>query len=301
MRLLITGATGLIGSAIVKQAQERGHSIHYLTTTRGKITSAPGYKGFYWNPANNEIDFKCFEGVDTIIHLAGASIFQRWTEKNKEIILKSRTASAALLLDSLREINHDVTHLVSASAIGAYPSSLKTIYSEEDDEYHPGFLGQVVSAWEASADKFAEQDILVTKIRVGVVLAKDGGALPQIVKPIKLFVGAPLAGGAQWQSWIHVDDLAGIFLYAIAKKLAGIYNGVSPYPVTNETMTEEVAKILGRPIIIPNVPGFALKMLLGKMSSLVTESQKVSASKILMRGYAFQYPQLHEALLDLLK
>lgn len=301
MKLLITGATGLVGKEITKQSLANGHSVNYLTTSREKIQSKPNYQGYFWDPNTNEIDDACFNDVDAIIHLAGASIFQRWTDENKEIILKSRTETAELIFARLREIDHDVTQFVSASAIGAYPSDPEKLYTENYPEYHPGFLGKVVSAWEASADQFKELGLAVAKIRVGVVMAETEGALPQITKPIKMYVGAPLAGGEQWQSWVHVEDLAGIFLFAVAKKLNGVYNGAAPNPVTNKEMTKEAAAILNKPLWLPSVPEFVLKLMLGKMSSLVTESQKVSAEKIIDAGYVFKFPQLHGALDDLLK
>lgn len=301
MKLLITGATGLVGKEITKQSLANGHSVNYLTTSRDKIQTKPNYQGYFWDPNTNEIDDACFNNVDAIIHLAGASIFQRWTDENKEIILKSRTETAALIFARLREIDHNVTQFVSASAIGAYPSNPEKLYTENYPEYHPGFLGKVVSAWEASADQFKELGLTVAKIRVGVVMAETEGALPQITKPIKMFVGAPLAGGEQWQSWVHVEDLAGIFLFAVAKKLNGVYNGVAPNPVTNKEMTKEAAAILNKLLWLPSVPEFVLKLMLGKMSSLVTESQKVSAEKIIDAGYTFKFPQLHGAFADLLK
>ena len=300
MRVLITGATGLIGKQITDQCIAQNIEVNYLTTSEEKIKNKPNYKGFLWNPNNKEIDTKCFEKVDAIIHLAGASIAKRWTDEHKETVIKSRINTANLLYSSLQYIDHNVRQFISASAIGAYPSSYSKIYNENYPEYNPGFLGDVVEAWENAADQFKELDITVAKVRIGVVLAKDDGALPQLVKPIKNYVGSPLGSGKQWQSWIHIEDLAGVFLHCLKRDLQGVYNAAASHPVTNEELTKEAAKVLDKPLWLPNVPEFVLKLILGQMSAIVLESQKVSSEKIQAAGYSFKYEQVHDALQDLL-
>jgi len=299
MKVLITGATGLIGQHLTAQLHQDNIDVHYLTTSRNKIEQQPNYKGFFWDAKTQEIDTACLEGVTTIVHLAGASIAKRWTEDYKETILKSRTETADLLRKTLIENEHTVTHFISASAIGAYPSSKTEIYTESYPDYNPGFLGEVVEVWEAAADRFKDLGLKVSKVRVGVVLAEKGGALEKLIQPIKMYVGAPLGDGEQWQSWIHVTDLAGIFKTIIQKGLEGVYNAVAPNPVTNETLTKEAAKILNKPLILPKVPRFALKLLLGEMAAIVLESQKVSSAKV-ESVYAYKFSQLHQALKGLL-
>ena len=299
MNILITGATGLIGQHLTQQLHQAKHTVHYLTTSKDKIENQPNYKGFYWNTQTREIDPACLEGVTTIVHLAGASIAERWTDDYKKTILNSRTETAAMLLETLKTHENQVSHFISASAIGAYPSSRTEIYTESYPEYNPGFLGKVVEEWEASADHFKSLGIRVAKVRVGVVLAEKGGALEQLIKPIKMYVGAPLGDGKQWQSWIHVADLAGIFKTLIENKLEGVYNAVAPHPVTNETLTREAAQILNKPLIVPKVPAFALKLLLGEMAAIVLESQKVSGAKI-ESVYDFKFTELNQALKNLL-
>ena len=137
-------------------------------------------------------------------------------------------------------------------------------------------------------------------MRIGVVLAKEGGALDKLLQPIKMYVGAPLGDGGQWQSWIHIEDLAGVFSHIVLNELDGIYNAVAPFPVTNKTMTKEAATIINKPLFLPNVPAFMLKLILGEMAAVVLESQKVSSKKIEQKGYEFKYSQLHNALLDIL-
>lgn len=300
MRILITGATGLIGSEITSLCHARGINVNYLTTSKGKIEKSEAYRGYYWNPSTGEIDVKCLEGVGAIINLAGASVFQPWTTTNKEKILKSRIDSLNLLFRTLKENKHEVGQLVSASAIGIYPSSRSKMYEEEDNEVSNNFLGEVSQKWEAAADKFYEMDLRIAKVRIGIVLSADGGALPQMMKPVKLNLGTPLGSGKQWQSWIHINDLARIFLFIISNGLTGVYNGVAPNPATNETLTKEVAFVLDKKLWLPKVPGLALKLAMGEMSSVVLGSQLVSSGKIQKEGFEFNYINLRPAIQELL-
>ncbi|WP_179348236.1 TIGR01777 family oxidoreductase [Winogradskyella pacifica] len=300
MTVLITGATGLIGQKIVNQCHSAGINIHYLTTSKSKLSTEPNYKGFYWNPDNNEIDHDCFEGVTAIINMVGASISKRWTDDYKEVIIESRTKTAQLLQDTIKKHNYNIEHVVSASAIGIYPTSLVNYYEETNSEISETFLGKVVHKWEAAVDGFKALGCKVAKIRIGLVLAKDGGALPQIVKPIKYGVGAAFGSGKQWQSWIHVEDLASLFVYAVQNKFEGIYNGVAPNPVTNKELTKVSAEVLHRPLILPNIPKFAMKLVLGDMHILLFESQRVSSQKVEAEGFNYTYVNLRPALDDLL-
>ena len=301
MSILITGATGLVGKALTEELLNSGKQVNYLTTSPNKIETKENYKGFLWNPSEGEIDVRCFHGVTAIVHLAGASIAERWTEEYKSIIIDSRIKTAQLLCSTLKNIDHTVAHFVSASAIGAYPSSKTIEYSENFEVYNSGFLGDVVKVWEEAADLFKELNIKVSKIRIGVVLSKKGGALEKLIQPIKMYIGAPLGDGEQWQSWIHLKDLARVFSYVVTHELEGIYNAVAPSPVTNKEMTKEAASVLNKPLFLPKVPAFMLKLLLGDMAAIVLESQKVSSNKIEQKGFDFKFKQVDVALQDLLK
>lgn len=301
MTVLITGATGLIGQKIVKLCHAEGISVHYLTTSKSKLTTEDNYKGFYWNPNKNEIDHKCFEGVSSIINLVGATISKRWTEDYKKIILESRTKTAELLQDTIKKHNYKIDYVVSASAIGIYPSSFVNFYDEENTEISETFLGEVVAAWENAVDNFKSLGCKVAKIRIGLVLAENDGALPKMAKPIKYGVGSPFGSGKQWQSWIHVEDLARLFIYALQYQLIGLYNGVAPNPVTNNDLTKVIANVLNRPLILPNIPKFAMNLVLGEMHILLFESQRVSSQKIENKGFYFKYANLRPALEDLLE
>ncbi|WPY97952.1 TIGR01777 family oxidoreductase [Christiangramia sp. OXR-203] len=299
MKVLITGATGMIGSRLSDLCRESGMIVHYLTTSKSKIEKREDYKGFYWDPKSEEIEKECLDGVSTIIHLAGASIAEKWTSEYKETIIKSRTETAALLYDTLKNNEHQVENFISASAIGKYPDSLEKLYFEDDEVLADNFVGTVVKKWEAAADRFSNLGIDVAKIRVGLVLSEKGGMLEKVRKPIEMNVGAPLGSGKQWQSWIHLDDLAGIFLHAIERELTGVYNAVAPNPVTNKEMTKQLADQLNKPLWLPNVPKLVLKTMLGEMSQIVLSSQLVSCKKIEEHGYKFKYSNLSKALEDL--
>ena len=301
MKVLITGATGLVGNELIKILLQNGISVNYLTTSRGKIANENNYKGFFWNPSVGEINEEAFTNVDVIVHLAGATVAKRWTNSYKQEIMNSRIDSTRLLYKTLERINHQVSQIVSASAIGIYPDSLTKVYHETDLEVDNSFLGNVVKQWEDEVNQFKNLDILVAKIRIGLVLSKNGGALQEMVKPIKIGAGAAFGSGEHYQSWIHIQDLAAVFYHIIQYKRDGIYNGVSPYPVTNSQLTKAIAKTLGKPLFLPNIPKFVMKLILGDMHQLLFSSQHVSSRKLLDENFQFKYASLDKALHDLLK
>ena len=300
MRVLITGATGLIGQEIVKLCHEKDIKVNYLTTSKSKIVQEENYKGFYWNPKAKEIDADCFKGVDAIVHLAGATVSKRWTPSYKKEILSSRTETTALLVNTLKELTHTVKQVVSASAIGIYPDSLINYYDESHNEISSSFLGQVVSVWEQASDEFSKLNITVSKIRIGLVLSNKGGALMEIVKPIKFGLGAAFGNGKQWQSWIHIHDLANLFLYVLQNNLSGVFDGVAPNPTSNSELTKTAASVLHKPLFMPNIPKFFMKLILGEMHILLFESQRVSSKKIADEGFLFKFNYLEPALKNLL-
>ncbi len=300
MRILITGATGLVGQELVKLCHAKGIDVNYLTTSKSKIINKSYYKGFYWNVAQQDIDLKCFEGVQAIIHLAGASIAKRWTKTYKNTIIQSRVDSTALLIKGLKQVSHNITQVVSASAIGIYPDSLTKYYDNTHDAISTSFLGKVTVAWENAVDAFALLNIKVSKIRIGLVLSQNGGALKELIKPIKYGVGAALGTGKQWQSWIHIEDLARLFLYVLEVGLEGVYNGVAPNPVSNYELTSTAAKVVQKPFFMPNVPKFLMRFILGEMHIILFESQRVSSKFIENKGFNFNYYQLETALENLL-
>jgi len=302
MRILITGATGLVGSAIVEQCHKKNIAVNYLTTSKSKITSEPNFQGYYWNPDKAEIDLDCFDGVSAIINLAGATISKRWTSSYRKVIISSRVNSLRTLHDALSKVDTSkITSFVSASATGRYPNSLSKFYTESETAVDDSFLGEVVEVWEKETDKFKSFDFKVAKVRIGLVMSCKGGALPEMAKPVKNYVGAAFGSGQQWQSWVHIADLARIFMFVVAYGLEGVYNGVGPNPVTNNKLVKEIAKVLERPLVLPNIPKFAMQMILGKMSYLLFASQRVSCKKIEEEGFNFIFPNVCVALESLYK
>ena len=299
MRVLITGATGLVGSEISQLCRERNIGVNYLTTSKSKIEKKDDYQGFYWNPSKAEIDPACFENVGAIINLAGANVFRRWTDRARKKILKSRINSTKLLYTTLKNNEHEVGHIVSASAIGVYPHSYDKMYYEDEKNLDNNFLGEVVQKWEAATDEFSQLGLRVAKVRIGLVLGNDGGALPKLEQVVKMNFGAVLGKGKQWQSWIHINDLARIFLHIVQNGLPGVYNGVAPNPVTHKDLMQELARSLNRKIWLPKVPAFVLKGIMGEMACTILSSQLVASKKIEDTGFSYHYTNLQKALDDL--
>ena len=300
MKVLVTGATGLIGNKLVKLCHQEGWSVNYLSTRKNKLQQRDNYKGFYWNPSNSEIDDSCLEGVDVIFHLVGASIAQRWTSNYKEEILSSRIETTKLLQKAIKDGKYSIKKVVSASAIGIYPTSLTGYYEEEYSNVNPSFLGEVVNKWEKEVDSFKSLNIEVVKLRIGIVLSEKAGALQKMAQPIRFGVGAAFGTGNQWQSWIHIDDLTTMFIYVMKKDIKGIVNAVAPNPVTNMELTKTIAKHLKKPLILPNIPKVILNLILGEMHLILFESQRVSSKKIESLGFDFKYPNLKPAIENLL-
>ncbi len=302
MKILVSGATGLVGSVLLEQAIAQGNEIHYLTTRKNQLDTISGAKGFYWNPKKNEIDFKCLEGVEVLIHLAGASISQRWTTKNKKEILDSRVDGTNLLVNTLKQLdgNHQLKQVVAASAIGIYPSSFSTVYTEDYTPQSNSFLEEVVIAWEKAEDGFARLGIKLCKLRIGLVLTAKGGVLGPLKIPTWFGLGAAFGNGQQTQSWIHVDDLVTLSLQAATEQWEGIFNAVSPQPVSQKEFTRTLAKAMRRPYFMPSLPQLPIRLVMGEMSSLVFNSQNVSAAKVLQKGFKYQYPDLFPAIKSLL-
>lgn len=295
-KILITGATGLIGQKIVANCKATGIAVHYLTTQKHKIHRTPAYHGFYWNPKTQEIDANCFAGVNGILHLAGATVAKRWSSRYKKEILDSRVQSTKLLYDYVSNENIAIDQFISASAIGIYPSALDTLYTENEPKMDSGFLGDIVQKWEAEVHHFKAIAKQVCLLRIGLVLSNQGGAYPKIALPIRLGVGSVFGKGNQWQSWIHVDDLARMFLFAWQNKLKGTFNAVATNPVTHKEMVHAIAAICGKKIWLPNTPKLVLKTILGEMHSLLFMSQRVSCAKIEKQGFLFNYPEIRQAI-----
>ena len=303
MKLLITGATGLVGNELVKMALKQGMIIHYLTTHKSKTKKIIGAHGFYWNPSLQEIDFSCFEGVDVIIHLAGATISKRWTAAYKKIILTSRINSTRLLENSIKKTKgkHQIKQIIGASAIGIYSNDFNNIVTEETEVSPNSYLERVVIDWESASAVFNSMNIKVTTLRIGLVIASNGGVVAAMKIPILFGLGAAFGNGSQGQSWIHIKDLVGMILFSVTTKLEGIYNAVAPNPVSQTHFITALAKAINRPHILPPLPEFIIQLMVGEMSSLLLNSHWVSSNKIEGQGFSFQYPEINTAFKELFK
>jgi uncharacterized protein len=298
--ILITGASGLIGSRLTEILSEKGYHVFHLSRSK---KNGNNFKSFVWNVERKEIDPEALKNIDTIIHLAGAGIAdKRWTDDRKKEIVESRTQSTKLLFDTLKLTQHGVKNFISASAIGYYGFEDNERLFTETDEPGKDFLATVVKKWEDEVDRIELLNIRVVKIRVGIVLSEKGGALKEMVRPVKLLAGAPLGSGKQNISWIHLDDVCSIFVKAVEdNKMKGAYNGVAPGPVSNRELTKRIARVLNKPMILPAVPAFVLKVMFGEMAVLVLFGNKVSGEKIQRTGFQYKFTNLDEALINLLK
>ncbi|EMS31225.1 Cell division inhibitor [Mariniradius saccharolyticus AK6] len=295
-QVLITGGSGLVGRKITALLESKGHTVAWLSRDpkRNKQLS------FAWDVEKQFIDPKAIAWADAIIHLAGEGVAEkRWTAERKSAILTSRTASTALLLEAIRISPKVPKAFVSASAVGYYGFDTHDAWVDENSESGGDFLASVVKAWENSVQQIASQGLRTVLLRIGIVLDKDGGALKEMMKPP---VTAPLGTGRQWMSWIHIEDLAGMFLWALEnEKASGIYNAVGPNPATNASLTKVAAKFAGKPYVGIGVPAFGLKLALGEMAQMVLGGNKITSKKIQEAGFKFKYPELEGALREVYK
>jgi len=291
--ILITG-TGFLSGYLRKKLEKNNCRIHFLSRTPVDSSS------YRWDMKTRWIDPAAFENVHTIIHLAGASLADgRWTAERKKEIIDSRVNSAKLIYEKLKLSGHSIQTFISASAVGIYGDAGDEWISE-DHSISPDFLGETCRLWESAARRFADLGIRVVILRIGVVLSGDGGALPVMARPVKLFAGAPLGSGNQFMSWIHIDDLCSIFLKAVEDgSMNGIYNAVAPNPVTNKEFMTKLASALHRPLWPFNVPAWLLKILLGEKSKIVLDGQRVSAQKLRDSGFTFNFSNLEQAIHDI--
>jgi uncharacterized protein (TIGR01777 family) len=295
--ILLTGGSGLLGKQLTALLINKGYTVSHLSRKPGNDANV---KTFIWDVPKGIIDEACVDGVDIIIHLAGAGIAEKpWTDERKKEVIESRTKSIELLYSALKKKPHQVKKVISASGSGYYGDRGDELLTEESSPT-PAFLGHCCVLWEQAVDEGATLGLQILKFRTGVVLTKDGGALPQLALPVKFGVGSPLGNGRQWIPWIHHTDVADMYLFGVEQDdLTGVYNMVAPQPVTNAQLTKAVAKQLHRPLWAPKVPAFLLKLIFREMATLVLGSTRVSPLKIEQAGYQFKYPDVTGALKEI--
>jgi uncharacterized protein len=296
-KVLITGGTGLIGNTLTDILIKKGHEVAHLSRSAKQNGEVKTYQ---WDLDTMTIDTAAFRNIDSIIHLAGAGIADKaWTDERKKEIIDSRVKAAELLKQGCDKEGVKLQSYISASAIGWYPLIISEQTFNEESPAGKGFLAEVCQLWEQSADQFNEIAKHVAKVRIGIVLAKDGGALPQMALPVKLFAGAPIGKGSQAMPWIHIQDVASMFLHVLEKQLDGIYNAVGPENATNAEFMQTIADVLDKPMLLPNVPEFMVKLLFGGKADLITKGVKISSEKIKKTHFVYEYPTLNTALSNL--
>jgi hypothetical protein len=290
--ILITGGSGLVGKEITKILESKDYSVAWMSR------SAQSQKAFIWNVEKQQINPEAIEWADAIIHLAGTGVAEKlWTPERKKDILESRTHSTQLLYNAIEKAQKRPSTFISASAVGFYGFNTGTNLVDESSPAGSDFLAEVVIAWENEVKKMEALDLRTVMLRIGIVLDEVGGALGEMLKPP---VAAPLGSGSQWMSWIHIEDLARMFVFSLEKTtLQGIFNAVAPNPATNQQLTQVAAKAKGKTYIGIGVPGFALKVVLGEMAAMVLGGNRVSSQKIQKAGFVFEFPDLEPALKDL--
>lgn len=303
--ILITGGTGLVGKNICSYLLDKGHHVIVLTRSLKETKRLPGIEYALWDVKKQSIDIPAVQKADYIFHLAGAGVVdKKWTPEYKKEILESRTQSSKLLVETLKQHDHHVKAIISSSAIGWYGEDTKPGFAfTEADPADEGFLGQTCLQWERSIEEAESGGTRVCKLRTGIVLSNDGGALEEFKKPVKLGVAGILASGKQIISWIHIDDLCRLFLFAAEnEKMNGSYNAVAPHPVNNKTLTLQLAHLMKGSFFVPlHVPAFILKLILGTRSVEVLKSTTVSCTKVKNNGFVFLYPTIEAALHQLIK
>jgi uncharacterized protein (TIGR01777 family) len=300
-KILITGGSGLLGSALSDKLHSLGQEVVHLSRFKSNNSK---YQIFTWDIAKGSIEEGAFEGVDHIIHLAGAGVAdKRWTEERKKVLASSRIDSAALILAQLRKSEIKIKAFISASAIGIYGFDTGSIVQAEDrTQLGDDFLATLTKKWEHAADQFNEVAGRVVKFRIGLVLSKNGGLLDKLVPVTKCGLASAFGNGEQYMSWIHIDDLVNMFIKAVEdNSYKGTFNAVAPNPVTNKKFLKILAETLNRPFFLPDIPKFVLRMALGELASAITGGNKVSCEKIQKSGFQFQYPELRESLSQLLR
>lgn len=296
--VLIAGGSGLVGKRLSELLSQKGYSVSWLSRTKNRDAKYPAYE---WDLEKGFIEDEAIQKADYVINLSGVPIADKpWTAKRKQEIITSRTESIRLLNLYFKKIKFPEVYC-SATAVGYYGHAGNLLVDETTPPGQKGFLPESCILWEEAFREVKEPGLRTVALRVGIVLSDKGGALEKLAMPFKFFMGNWLGSGHQWYSWIHIDDLCRMFIHAIENdNIQGIYNAVAPNPVTNKDLTYTLKKVIGKPAIMMPVPEFALRIGMGEMADMVLDSAKISSKKIENTGFYFLYPDLEQALQDLI-
>lgn len=299
-KILITGGSGAIGSRLIPKLQANGHEVIIIGRSKHENLAV---SSFVWDLDEKTMNEAALRDVTHIIHLAGAGIADKpWSSARKHEIVESRVRPLQLMANVLQKRNQRIKAIISSSAVGYYGAKTSDkIYTEEDGAA-TDFLGTTCKMWEDAVQFFKPVANREVRIRTGVVLMKESGALPKLIAPVKFGFGAAVGSGDQWMPWIHIDDLVAIYLRAVEDpNMNGAYNAVAAEHIGQTRFIQKAGRVLSRPVFLPPVPKFMVKAVLGEMSKVVTEGSRVSSQKLIDLGFEFQYPQLRPALNQLLK
>jgi len=292
--VIITGGTGLVGNHLSKKLRKLGYRVNVFSSSIKNENQSI----YYWNYEKGIIDHDIINKVDYIIHMAGANISsKRWTVKRKKIISESRVKSGEFLFNKIKENNVSLKAFISASAVGYYGTITNDEIFIEENLPANDFLGNTCKKWEEAADKFNDMGIRTVKLRTGIVLTSEGGALSKMKIPIKLGIASAIGTGKQYMPWIHIDDLCDIYIKAIEDdNMKGAYNAVAPEFNTNKEFTRLLAKALNKPFWLPSIPPYLMKMIFGEMSDILLKGSRISSNKLANTGYKFKYGNLKKTL-----
>jgi hypothetical protein len=296
-RIAITGATGLLGTALVPFLTGAGHEVVRVTRRPAAAAQLPaGVRDIGWDPERGELDARALEGVDAVVHLAGAPVSERWTEEHKREIRDSRVKGTRLLMETLARLTTRPGVLVSASAVGYYGDGGDQLMHETSPAGQ-GFLADIAREWEAATQPAVDAGMRVVNARLGILLSPHGGALAKLLPPFRMGGGGRIGSGQQWLSWIALDDTVGAFEHLLFTEAArGPFNIVAPQPARNEEFGHVLGHVLHRPAVV-NVPAFAIRLLFGEMAdAMLLAGQRVSCDKLVTSGYRFRFPSLEQAL-----
>jgi len=302
--ILITGGSGLIGTALTASLQREGHTVRWLSRTAGEQPlrlRSGSVQRYAWDVERGTVDHEALDGVEHIIHLAGAGIAdKRWTAARKRELERSRLESARVLLRAVKANGAAPKTFISAAGINYYGAGTSEHFFTESDAAGQGYIAHLSRIWEEAADEWAPT-CRVVKLRTPLVLSRKGGGLAKLAFPARFGMGAPLGSGRQWMPWVHLDDLVRAYQQALANTaMHGAYNVCSGDQRTNRDFTKAVAKALGRPVFLPAVPGFLLKLALGELSSILLGGSRASNARLVATGFTFRYDALDAALTDCL-